>query len=71
MENAYRQYLQDQLQKDIQKSEKKIQKKQKEIEKIENKIEKLYNQTGNFPNSSEPETSESIENNPADSVQNQ
>ncbi len=71
LENAYRQYLQDQLQKDIQKSEKKIQKKQKEIEKIENKIEKLYNQTGNFPNSSEPETSESIENNPADSVQNQ
>lgn len=68
IEEAYKKYLQDQLNKDIQKTEKQIQKKQKEIEKVEQKIEKLYNEMGTFPNSSEPQTSEDSS---TDSVQNQ
>ena len=41
LEEAYNKYVEDQLKKDVQKTEKMIQKKQKEIDKIDSKIEKL------------------------------
>ena len=41
LEEAYNKYLEDQLKKDVQKTEKMIQKKQKEIDKIDSKIEKV------------------------------
>ena len=63
---AYQKYLQDQLNKDIQKTEKQIQNKQKEIDKVKQKIDKLYNEMGDFPNSTAPNTSEDT-----NSVQNQ
>lgn len=41
LEEAYNKYLEEQLRKDVQKTEKMIQKKQKEIDKIDSKIEKV------------------------------
>ncbi len=46
LQAAYKKYLIDQTNKDIQRGEKLIEKRKKDIEKIDNKIEKLYQQTG-------------------------
>lgn len=46
LQEAYKQYLIDQTNKDIKKGEKVIEKYKKDIEKIDDKIEKLYAQTG-------------------------
>ena len=46
LQAAYKQYLIDQANKDIEKARKKIEKKQKEIDKIDLKLEKLYDETG-------------------------
>ncbi|MDE6138726.1 MAG: hypothetical protein K2F57_04575, partial [Candidatus Gastranaerophilales bacterium] len=46
LQEAYKQYLIDQTNKDIKKGEKVIEKYKKDIEKIDDKIEKLYSQTG-------------------------
>lgn len=43
LDEAYKKYLEDQLNKDIQKTEKQIKQKQKEIDKIDKKIEYIYN----------------------------
>jgi len=46
LQEAYTQYLIDQFNKDIQKTEKRIEKKKKEIEKLDTKIDQLYEKTG-------------------------
>ena len=67
MEDAYNKYLQDQLKKDIQKTEKLIQKKQKEIDKIDSKIERINSESVNTEPNNAPKTGE----NSANNVQNQ
>ncbi len=49
LEEAYNKYLEDQLKKDVQKTEKMIQKKQKEIDKIDSKIEKVNTRQDTLP----------------------
>src|SRR5574344_32989 len=56
IEEAYRKYLQDQYQKDIQKSEKQIDKKQKEIDKLDQQMDKLYQLNGDSSKSDVNET---------------
>ena len=46
LQEAYKKYLIDQLNKDINKSEKQMIKLQKEIEKTDSKLEKLYEENG-------------------------
>lgn len=49
LEEAYNKYLEEQLKKDVQKTEKMIQKKQKEIDKIDSKIEKVNTRQDTLP----------------------
>lgn len=65
IDNAYNEYLKQQWQKDINKTEKEINKKNKEIDKINQKIEKLNSEI------STPETSEAKQDNEASSVPGQ
>ena len=48
IEDAYNKYVQDQLKKDVEKTEKLIQKKQKEIDKIDSKIKKINNESNDL-----------------------
>ncbi len=56
LQAAYKQYLIDQWNKDVQKTEKRIEKQKKEIEKIDKKLEKLYDASGDSSKSEEPNT---------------
>ena len=51
LEEAYNRYLQDQLAKDIKKTEKKITKQEKQINKLETKIKKITNETQHLKDS--------------------
>ena len=46
MQEAYKNYLVDQLNKDIQKTQKQIEKNKKQVDKIDNKLDKLYQVSG-------------------------
>lgn len=46
LQKAYEQYLQDQLNKDILKTQKRIEKEKKKLDKIDNKLDKLYQEAG-------------------------
>lgn len=46
LQEAYEKYLQDQLNKDIQKLQKKIEKEQKKLDKTDNKLDSLYQSAG-------------------------
>lgn len=60
LQEAYKKYLIDQLNKDIKNDEKQIEKYKKEIEKIDKKLEKLYTQNGETSDlPDEPENSSS------------
>ncbi|MCM1338268.1 MAG: hypothetical protein NC191_01190 [Muribaculaceae bacterium] len=56
LQEAYKQYLIDQYNKDVQKSEKLIDKKKKEIDKIDMKLDVLYKETGDTSSSEKAET---------------
>ena len=55
LQEAYKKYLIDQLNKDINKSEKQIEKLKKEIEKTDSKLETLYEQNGQSSKSKAPQ----------------
>ena len=55
LQKAYKQYLIDQLNKDIKKTQKKIDKQQKHIEKIDEKLDKLY-QDASLSSKTEPDS---------------
>ncbi len=46
LQEAYKKYLIDQLNKDIQKTQKQIEKNKKQVDKIDNKLDKLYQEAG-------------------------
>lgn len=54
LEEAYKRYRQDQLQKDINKAQKQANKEQKRIDKIEEKIQKIENDNNNLINVQKP-----------------
>ena len=56
LQEAYKQYLIDQYNKDVQKSEKMIEKKKKELEKFDTKIDALYEKSGDSSISDSVET---------------
>lgn len=68
LENTYNQYLEQQWQKDVTKTEKEIDKRNKEIDKINQKIEKLNSEMPTLENSQFPTD---VENLPADDEQAQ
>jgi multidrug resistance efflux pump len=47
LQEAYKKYLVEQAEKDLQKAEKQVEKQKKQLEKIDAKLDKLYEQTGN------------------------
>jgi hypothetical protein len=47
LQEAYKKYLVEQAEKDLQKAEKQVEKQKKQLEKIDIKLDKLYEQTGN------------------------
>lgn len=53
LQQAYKKYLIDQINKDIKKDEQQIEKYKKEIEKIDKKLEKLYSENGDTSESSD------------------
>lgn len=57
LQAAYKQYLIDQLNKDIQNTQKKIDKQQKEIDKLDTKLDKLYQDAGLTSKSEQTEES--------------
>lgn len=58
LQEAYKQYLIDQRNKDIQKIQKKIEKEQKKLDKIDEKLDKLYDEGGLSSKSEENEDTE-------------
>ena len=50
LQAAYKQYLIDRLNKDIQKTDKQIEKQKKDLEKLDKKLEKLYEESGESSN---------------------
>ena len=61
LQEAYKQYLIDQLNKDIQKTQQKIDKQQKEIDKIDETLDKLYQNAGMSSKFSEEKEKDSEE----------
>lgn len=61
LQEAYKQYLIDQYNKDIEKNKLKIEKKKKEIEKLDTKIDELYKKSGETSTSGTPIDSNSTE----------
>ena len=69
LQKAYKQYLIDQTQKDIEKMQKKIDKEQKKLDKIDEKLDKLYQDAGLSSKTEDSDEEEATEEENTSSVQ--